>query len=88
MNFSHYLGLVESEKVDKFIFAQGNRPAAKLNDGQTQLLSEVFLFKEDLDAIINEINDLSQPAMDKRVFYLNGKRFSFESLKIKNGCRF
>jgi|GEM_PF-3285068 len=84
MNFSHYLGLVESERVEQFIFAQGNRPAAKLDDGQIHLLSEVFLFKEDLESIHDEITDLSSLDAQRRIFYLNGKQFKYEILSLKD----
>jgi hypothetical protein len=84
MNFSHYLGLVKSEKVEQFIFAQGNRPAAKLDDGQTRLLSEVFLFKEDLESIQKEILELSGPNYTNKTFYLEGARFKFEALNLSD----
>jgi len=84
MNFSHYLGLVENEKIEQFIFAQGNRPAAKLEDGQTRLLSEVFLFKEDLEAIQNEIIDLSGPDAERKIFYLNSAQFKYEILSLSD----
>jgi len=82
MNFSHYLGLVEVKKVEQFIFAQGNRPAAQLDDGQIHLLSEVFLFKEDLESIQAEILNLTGAYSSQKNFFLNGSQFKFEILDL------
>ena len=84
MNFSHYLGLVSDEKVQKFIFAQGNRPAAKLSNGEIKLLSETFLFKEDLESILNEVQTLASSHQGS--FYLNGQLFKFENLSLKDSA--
>ncbi len=83
MNFSHYKGLVGNEKVQRFVFAQGNRPAAEMEDGQVDYLSETFLFKEDMDAIYEEIS-ASLDTEDKSVFFIDGKRFSYQELKLKD----
>lgn len=83
MNFSHYRGLVESRKVHKFVFAQGNRPAAEMLDGQLDYLSETFLFKEDMAAIHDEILS-SLDADDKSVFFIDGKRYTYQELKLKD----
>lgn len=82
MNFSHYLKRVDGETVDKFIFAQGNKPAAQLKNGQIKLLSEVFLFKDDLDSILTEVTELSGRENTNSVFYLEGGCYQYESLKL------
>ncbi|MGH1469015.1 MAG: hypothetical protein ACRBBP_09075 [Bdellovibrionales bacterium] len=83
MNFSHYKGLVGNEKVQRFVFAQGNRPAAEMEDGQIDYLSETFLFKEDMDAIYEEIS-ASLDLEDRSVFFIDGKRFTYQELKLKD----
>ncbi len=81
MNFSHYNGLIKNKKVHKFVFAQGNKPAAQMVDGHIDYLSETFLFKEDMDAIYEEILTFIDP-QDKSIFFLEGHRFSFQELSL------
>ncbi len=83
MNFSHYKGLVKNEKIHRFIFAQGNRPAVEMLDGQLDYLSETFLFKEDMDSIQREISS-SVDAEDKSVFFIDGKRYVHQSLELSD----
>jgi len=84
MNFSHYLKQVESEPFKKLIFAQGNKPAALLKNGQTKLLSELILYKEDLESILDEIQNLSDQNTTDFVFYLDGHRYKYELLKLQD----
>jgi Tfp pilus assembly ATPase PilU len=87
MNFSHYHGLVETEKVKRFIFVQGNRPAAELIEGQIEYLSETFLFKEDMLAILSEIESSLDPDAQSDHFFLDGKRFSFKKLILRDSMQ-
>lgn len=83
MNFSHYKGLVKSENVHRFIFAQGNRPAVEMLDGHLDYLSETFLFKEDMESIQNEIS-VAVDLDDKNVFFIDGKRYVHQSLELSD----
>lgn len=81
MNFSHYKGLVKNEKVHRFIFAQGNRPAAELLDGQVEYLSETFLFKEDMKSIMDEVSGIVDPASPTN-FFMDGLKYSYKTLTL------
>jgi hypothetical protein len=84
MNFSHYLKQVENEPFKKLIFAQGNKPAALLKNGQTKLLSELILYKEDLESILSEIQSFSDQNNSDFIFYLDGHRYKYELLKLQD----
>ncbi len=86
MNFSHYKGLIDSDSVQRFVFSQGNRPAAEGRDGSLTYLSEAFLFDEDMASIIEEIN-LCKDSSDSDFFILDGKKYSFQKLQLKDSSQ-
>lgn len=86
MNFSHYKGLVDAEKVHRFVFAQGNRPAVEGNDGSLTYLSETFLFDEDMASILTEIESSKDPS-EPNIFFIDGGRYSFQKLSLKDSAQ-
>lgn len=86
MNFSHYFNMANKERALKFTFVKDNRPFVEYQSADSEALSEVALYSEDLEEIKKEILSLSEgaPVNDRGVFYFSGNKYSYNFLDLQD----